>query len=245
VSERLVAGLQPVREAVLAHGARLSRLLLERRHGPRLDALERLARERGVAVIERRERRELDRIARGTEHQGVLAWAPPLALVELETLLSGPDALLLALDGVEDPQNFGAVIRSAVALGGAAVVWGEHGAAPLSAATFRASAGAVEHARLCRVPSLVGALHEAAASGAQVVGLDPAAPAALRELDLGRPTVLVLGAEHSGLGGAVRRACGALAGLGRRGAVASLNVSVAAGIALYEVARQRADRTIS
>ena len=120
------------------------------------DALARFATDQGVTSVRRVPRSVLDQRAHGVAHQGVAALAPELALVELETLARDPALAAIALDGIEDPQNFGAVVRSAVALGGAAVVFGEHSAAPLTPATFRASAGAVEHARLCRVRSLTG-----------------------------------------------------------------------------------------
>ncbi len=236
---RLVMGLQPVREAVRAHGTRLARVLIQRSESPRLDALLRFASDQGVAV-ERASRAELDRLSRGGMHQGALAWAPALRLHALSELVAEPSLLALALDGIQDPQNFGAVIRSAVSLGGAALVWGEHSSAPLTPATFRASAGAIEYAKLCKVRSLHGSLTEARAAGVQVIGLDPHAPLPLRGFDLTLPTLLVIGSEHEGMKRAVRRACTGLAHLMPPTSVDSLNASVAGGIALYEAAIQRA-----
>lgn len=236
---RLVLGLQPVREAVRRHGAALHEVLIDERGSPKLDALARFATDQGVSAVRRVPRSVLDQHARGVAHQGAAAFAPALALVELDVLARDPALAAIALDGIEDPQNFGAVVRSAVALGGAAVVFGEHAAAPLTPATFRASAGAVEHARLCRVRSLVGALGALVSEGVTVVGLDASAPARLAEVDLRGPSVLVLGGEGEGLGRAVRRACTTLASLGTPTFVDSLNASVAAGIALYELANQR------
>ncbi|MEB2312897.1 MAG: RNA methyltransferase [Sorangiineae bacterium] len=238
-AERLIAGMQAVREAIRARPAALDRVAVEARDTPRLEALVRFARDQGVARLERLPRRELDRLAGSVEHQGALAWGPPLALTPVGEVLAWPGLLALALDGIQDPQNFGAVVRSAVALAGAPILWGEHASAPLGAATGRASAGAIEHATLCRVPSLPAALEEAAEAGATVVGLDPAAPLALASLDLRGPTVLVIGSEHTGMHRSVRRACGVLAHLVPPGRVQSLNASVAAGIALYEAAKQR------
>jgi len=236
---RLVAGLQPVREAIRVHGAALSRVAVDSRELPRLDAVARFARDRGVERIDRLPRRELERLSGGVSHQGVLAWAPALVLAEPAAVLDDPALLALALDGIQDPQNFGALIRSAVGLAGAPVLWGEHASAPLGTATFRASAGAIEHATLCRVRSLTGTLADATGRGAQVVGLDPQAPVRLCDLDLTGPTLLVIGSEHEGLGRAVRRACTAHAQLVPRGPIDSLNASVAAGIALYEAVTQR------
>jgi 23S rRNA (guanosine2251-2'-O)-methyltransferase len=236
---RLVLGLQPVREAIKIHGSALTAVALDSRDSPRLEALQRFARDHGVSRVERWPRERLDRASAGVSHQGAAAWAPSLSLLGLEELLADPNLIALALDKIQDPQNFGAVVRSAVGVAEAAVIWGEHAAAPLSTAMVRASAGAVEHARLCRVASLVNALAQARESGIQVVGLDAQAPRALSEIDLKRPTVLVIGAEHSGLGGAVRRACSELARLVPTRKIDSLNASVAAGMALYEAAVQR------
>jgi 23S rRNA (guanosine2251-2'-O)-methyltransferase len=236
---RLVAGLQPVREAVRVHGARLGRVLVDDRQLPRLDAVARFATDQGVRQVERTPRRELDRLAGGAHHQGAIAFAPPLPLVPFAELLADPALLAVALDGVQDPQNFGAVVRSAVAIAGAAIVWGEHASAPLTPATFRASAGAIEHARLCRAKSLVSALGEATTAGVRVVGLDAQAGRTLADADLTGPTLLVIGSEGEGMGRAVRRACSELVGLVPMTRLDSLNASVAAGIALYEAIRQR------
>jgi 23S rRNA (guanosine2251-2'-O)-methyltransferase len=236
---RLVLGLQPVREAIRVHGKALTGLALDARDSPRLEALERFARDHDIERVERLPQSELDRLSGGVSHQGAAAWAPPLRFTELDELLGDPELVALCLDKIQDPQNFGAVVRSAVGVAEAAVIWGEHSAAPLSTAMGRASAGAVEHARLCRVPSLVTALGQAMTAGVQVLGLDARAPRALRDVDLRAPTVLVVGAEHTGLGGAVRRSCGELVRLVPTRKIDSLNASVAAAIALYEVAIQR------
>ena len=144
---RLVIGLQPVREAIRVHGVKLESVIVEENGGPQIEAVARFATDRGAKVVIVR-RAELDRTAQGARHQGAIAYAPDLALVELEDLIANlvDCPVIVALDEIEDPQNFGAVIRSAVALGAGAIVWPEHHSAPLSPATFRASAGAVEHA---------------------------------------------------------------------------------------------------
>ena len=239
---RLVVGLQPVREAVRRWGSRLGAVIVERATGDRagrLDALARFAADQGAQRVERLPNRELDRLSQGVQHQGAAAWAPALALVEPADLLGDPGLLAVALDGIQDPQNFGAAIRSAVGLGATGLAWAEHSSAPLGLATFRASAGAIEHARLCRVPSLVRLLDSARGAGATVVGLAPDGAVALHDLDLSGPTVLVLGSEHEGLGKAVRRSCTTLARLTLRGPVESLNASAACAVALYVALIQR------
>jgi 23S rRNA (guanosine2251-2'-O)-methyltransferase len=236
---RLVVGAQPVREVLRAHGNAVTRVLLERKR-PRLDGLERLGQSLGVAV-ERVAVGEIDRLCRGATHQGAAAFAPELQLHPFPS--ADEFDLVLALDGVQDPQNFGAAIRSAVGVAGAPVVWAENASAPLSLATFRASAGAIEHARLCRVPSLPSALSDARSQGYRVLALDAHADSELSRLDLDGPTVVVVGSEGEGLGRGVRRACSGFARLPLARTIDSLNVSVAAALALYEAVSQRARHT--
>jgi 23S rRNA (guanosine2251-2'-O)-methyltransferase len=237
-ARRLVLGLQPVRELVRRHGARVSEVLAQQGDSPRLEALVRFAQDQG-APVRRVTGAELDRLGRGTRHQGVAAFGPALVLSPLGPLLEQPDLLALALDGIVDPQNFGATVRSAVGLCDAPLLWAENGSAPLTPSTFRASAGAIEHAVLCRVPSLHGALSEAALKAVQVVGLEPSATVALEELDLTLPTILVIGSEEKGMARSVRKTCTAFARLTNSARVQSLNASVAAALALYTAVLQR------
>jgi len=230
-----------VREAIRAHGSKLERVAVEakgREVSAQLEALARFAGDHG-ARVERVERAELDRMARGVRHQGAIAFAPELAIRSLDDLAIGDDALIVALDEVQDPQNFGAVIRSAVSMGATAVVWPEHRSAPLSPTTFRASAGAVEHATLCRVASLPSALVSLRERGVVSVGLDMTAPTAIDRVALAGPVALVVGAEGKGLRKTVKNACDALASLPMPGPIDSLNASAAVAIALYEAVRQR------
>ena len=239
---RIICGLQPVREAIRADGSKLSRVLvLEARSpeaSPQLEALARFASDHG-ARVERVERSELDRASRGVRHQGAIAFASELQVTSLHDVPLDDHTLLVALDEIQDPQNFGAVIRSAVAMRATAVVWPEHRSAPLSAATFRASAGAIEHATLCRVTSLPPALESLRERGVQVVGLDANGPGSIDQVDLTVPVAIVVGAEGKGLRKTVKRACDTLARLPMPGPIGSLNASVAVAIALYECVRQR------
>lgn len=238
---RLVCGLQPVRECIRAHGAKVQLVVVEqtgREASPTLEALARFARDHGVRV-ERRARADLDRTSGGARHQGAIAFAPELVIASLDDLALGDETLVVVLDEVQDPQNFGAIIRSAVAMGATAVVWPEHSSAPLSPATFRASAGAVEHAVLCRVGSLPTAIADLESRGLRAVGLDMSAETPIDRVDLAGPVGIVVGAEGKGLRKSVKRACSLLARVPMPGAIESLNVSAALGIALYEVGRQR------
>lgn len=236
---RLIAGLQPVREAIRVRRSALQRVAIEQKDSPTLEALARFAKDQGVPEVVRASRADLDRWTDAAQHQGAAAWGPELELLPFEGLLADPALLALALDGIQDPQNFGAVIRSAVGVADAAVIWGEHSSAPLSPATGRASAGAIELARLCRVPSLVGALNAASERGVTIVGLDAHSPQRVSELPLAGPTILVVGNEHEGMGRGVRRACTAVGRLTASGRIDSLNASVAAALALNEVVNIR------
>jgi 23S rRNA (guanosine2251-2'-O)-methyltransferase len=227
--------MQPVREAIRVHGGRLSEVLVEGPEGAssRLDALARFARDQGVTQVTRCQREDLERLGRGTAHQGAAAFAPALSLAAPGEVAADPDLVAIALDGIQDPQNFGAIVRSAVAVAGATVVWPENASAPLTPATFRASAGAIEHARLCRVASLPAWLRDLRNAGACIVGLDASAEQPLEDLPLHRPLVIVVGGEHRGLGRSVRASCTALARLSQTHAINSLNASAAAAVALY------------
>lgn len=235
MSGRIVIGTQCVREALRAHGGKVEEVLLQAQR-PKLEGLQRLAESVGVRVNLVSER-ELDALCKAGMHQGAIARAPDLRLHGRPSLEQSN--LVLALDGVQDPQNFGAAIRSAVGVAGAAVLWSENSSAPLTQATFRASAGAIEHARLCRVPSLTQALQEAVEEGFQVVALDAHAPTPLFDTDLRPSTILVVGGEGRGLSRAVRRYSTTLARLVLPSTIDSLNASVAAALALYEAVRQR------
>lgn len=237
---RMVIGLQPVREAIRVHGERLERVVVEDKGGPQIDAVARFAEGRGAKVV-RASRNELDRACKGARHQGAIAFAPEFTLVPVEVLAEelNDQSIVVALDELEDPQNFGAVIRSAVAMGASAILWPEHHSAPLSPATFRASAGAVEHATLCRVTSLPKALERLRETSARVIGLDANAEKLIADIPMEGAVVLVIGAEGKGLRKLVKAACTDLAKLPMSGTIDSLNASVAAGIALYEVVRRR------
>lgn len=239
---RIICGLQPVREAIRAEGAQLARVLVlesqSAEASPQLEALARFAGDHG-ARVERVPRSELNRVSRGVRHQGAVAFASELRVTPLHDVALDDRALVVALDEIQDPQNFGAVIRSAVAMTASAVVWPEHRSAPLSPATFRASAGAIEHATLCRVSSLPPALESLRERGLWVVGLDANGPVAIDQVDLARPVAIVVGAEGKGLRKTVKRSCDTLARLPMPGPIGSLNASVAVAIALYECVRQR------
>lgn len=181
---------------------------------------------------------ELERLCGSPDHQGIVAEVDPYPYADPAELLRG-DALLLALDQVQDPRNLGAVCRSAEFAGAAGVVVPERRAAAVTAAACKASAGAVEHLPVARVRNLADWLTEAKRAGFWIWGADAAAEATPWSTDLTGPTVLVMGGEGKGLRPRVAAACDGLVALPRRGRLDSLNVSAAATALLYEALRQR------
>ncbi|WP_449386329.1 23S rRNA (guanosine(2251)-2'-O)-methyltransferase RlmB [Cellulomonas soli] len=190
-------------------------------------------------------RTELDRLTDGSVHQGVAIQVPPYAYADDEDLLdaaeaTGRPALVVALDGVTDPRNLGAVLRSAGAFGAHGVLVPERRAAGVTASAWKVSAGAAARVPVARVTNLVRTLQAYKKAGLFVVGLDGGGDVAVADLPyVGDPLVLVVGSEGKGLSRLVREECDAIASIPIASSVESLNAGVAAGIALYEVARQR------
>lgn len=182
---------------------------------------------------------ELERLCGSPDHQGVVAEVDPYPYGDPRGLLRGEDALLVALDQVQDPRNLGAVCRSAEFAGADGVVVPERRSAAVTAATCKASAGAVEHLQIAHVRNLADWLAEAKAAGFWIWGADAEADSPPWEVDLKGPTVLVMGGEGKGLRPRVAASCDGLVALPRGGQVESLNVSAAATALLFEARRQR------
>jgi 23S rRNA (guanosine2251-2'-O)-methyltransferase len=234
----LIYGIHAVSEALNAR--RVTRLMHVRGAGPRVDAI--VARAHDLRIpIETLDRRALDRIAREGVHQGIAAELQPMPAYLVEELVTeaGGPALLVVLDAIEDPQNVGAIIRSADAAGAHGVVRQARHAAPLDGATAKASAGAVSHVRIATVVNISRALEELKALGVWTIGFDGSAPDPYDVVDYTLPTALVFGAEGTGLRRLVQETCDRVVSIPMAGAVSSLNVSVSAGIGLFEAARQR------
>ncbi len=240
----ILYGLHPVEEALRAGSRRFDHVVVAReRQDQRLQRIVESCRERSVRV--RSESREqLTALARNPGHQGVVAFVRERTTLDLEDLLAadGATPLLLALDGVEDPQNLGALLRSADGAGVTGVLLTERRSAPLSAVALKASAGAAEHVRIARVVNLVRALEQVKAANIWCVGLDERGTMDYTEYDFTTPCLLVLGREGAGLHDLVRRTCDHLLRIPMAGKVASLNVSAAGAVVLYEAYRQRRQR---
>lgn len=242
---RVLLGVRAVKEALAAHAHSIA-VVYVHEEGARgaLRDIVNDAKNRGVAV-ELKPMDELNALAEGDRHQGVIGLSgEDFAYASFDELLDravalGPSGLIVALDEVTDPHNFGAIVRSAVAFGATGIVTMKDRASPVTPTVVRASAGATEHATIARVTNLSRALDAARERGLWTVGLDAEGSASLAATDLTVPCVVVVGSEGRGLRRLVRERCDVLAKIPMAGPIASLNASVAAAITLYEVTRQR------
>ena len=239
----IIYGINPVAEALRA--GRLRELRVADRSGVRVQPLVDEAGRRGVRVrVVAAD--ELARLARGGVHQGVVADVQARGAATLDELVRVADGaeppLLVVLDGIEDPQNVGAILRSVDAAGGTGVVRQTRHAAPLDGAAAKASAGAVHHVPVADVVNIARAVEDLKEAGVWTVGLDAGAKVAYDTVDLTLPTALVLGAEGTGMRRLVRERCDTLVSIPMRGHVDSLNVSAAAAVVLFEAVRQRRSR---
>ena len=236
-------GLHPVEEAVRSGARRLDGVLLARdRTDARLERLAETCRAAGVRVsLESRE--QLTRMSRTDAHQGVVALVRERACLGVEDLLEAKRDVgfrfFLALDGIEDPHNLGALLRTADGAGVDGVVLPERRSAPVTATVAKASAGASEHVRIARVTNLVRALEQMKQANVWVIGLDERGTPDYMDFDFRTDCVLVLGREGAGLHELVKKTCDHLLRIPMAGRVASLNVSVAGAVVMYEAMRQR------
>jgi 23S rRNA (guanosine2251-2'-O)-methyltransferase len=236
-------GLHAVEEALKAGKRRFDHVLVAReRQDDRLQRVIAQCRGAGVRVLEQ-PREQLTVAAKTPAHQGIVALVRPQEFLSIEDLfvpLAGsPPRLILAVDGVEDPQNLGALLRVADGAGVDGVVLTERRAAPLSAVAAKASAGAAEHLRIARVVNLVRALEDLKQHNLWIVGLDERGSSDYDQFDFTGDLVIVLGREGAGLHDLVRRTCDHLLRIPMAGGVSSLNVSAAGAVVLFEAARQR------
>ena len=234
----IIYGINPVLEALRA--GRVRELRVGERADDRLKQLLALAGERGVRV-RRVEADSLDRDSRRGVHQGVIAEIEEAADYSIEEIISGASEapLVVVLDGIEDPHNLGAILRTADAAGVDGIVLQSRRAASRGGVAAKASAGALAHVKIAEVVNIARAVEKLKEAGVWTVGLAAEAADFYDAIDLTLPTALVLGAEGAGLRRLVRERCDRLASIPMRGHVGSLNVSVAAGVVLFEAVRQR------
>ncbi|HVV49443.1 MAG TPA: 23S rRNA (guanosine(2251)-2'-O)-methyltransferase RlmB [Polyangia bacterium] len=243
-AQRIVFGVRPVEELIRARPREVSVVYVaEGTRSPEIERAVQAAKERGVAV-ETRPRRLVAEMAGGGVHQGLVAVTGRFRYVTIDDILAAATAanqppLVVLLDGITDPHNLGAIVRSAEVLGAHGVVIPARGAAPVTAGAVKASAGATERVRIAEVQNLLRIIDYLRERGLAVLGAGAGDGARLDKVDLTGPIGLVIGAEGKGMREAVARRCTGLFHIPQRGTVSSLNASVAAAIALYEVARQR------
>jgi 23S rRNA (guanosine2251-2'-O)-methyltransferase len=237
VRELLKAGRRPVRDVWLSETVEEAGIIGE--------IAELAARSR--VPVRRVPRSRLDAAARTDAPQGVVAFAAPLPEVDLDDLVpsaavGGTDPFLLVLDGVTDPHNLGALLRTAECAGATGVVLGRHRAVHVTPTVAKAAAGAIEHLPMAVVPGTPAALAALARAGVWTIGLDRRAPVRLWDLDLAtQPVALVLGAEGRGLSRLAAARCDVTVAIPERGSVQSLNVAAAGAVACFEVARRRSN----
>jgi len=243
-----LTGIHAVKEALEARRP-IDRIEIAKgRQDTRVEEIVQLARKQGVPV-RFEDRGQLDRLANSKDHQGVVALAAARAAATLEDILAqangaGPGqlGLIVLLDGVEDPHNLGAIIRTTLAAGAHGVVIPERRAVGLTDTVARASAGALAHLPVAKVTNLVRTMEELKEAGYWLVGLDEAGDKNYTEVDYTSPVGIVLGSEGQGLHELTRKRCDFVVSLPTTGPVKSLNVSVAAGVVLFEALRQRNTR---
>ena len=234
----MLVGVHPVREALKA-GRTIDRVLIAKgAGGARVQEIVDLCRDRRIPV-RFEQRQALDRAAAGETHQGVIAFGAASRYSELSDV---PDSakLLVLLDGVEDPHNLGAIMRTANAAGASAVIVPERRAAGLTETVAKSAAGALEYVPIVRVGNVSRAMEDLKKRGFWIYGLDERGEQDYDKVDFNTPTVLVLGGEGKGLHQLVRDNCDALVRIPMAGTIPSLNVSVAAGVVLFEWKRRMA-----
>jgi 23S rRNA (guanosine2251-2'-O)-methyltransferase len=248
MSETWIVGINPVEGALANDPSRVREILVEQgTHNPRVSALVEEAKRLGVRVHSR-PRAMLDKVSGHARHQGVAAnYEVPAAKSEhdLADLLETDNALFLVLDGVTDPHNLGACLRSAAAAGATAVIVPRDRAVGITPVVRRASVGAVDRVPLVEVTNLARALRDMKDAGVWLTGLAGEAETSLYDVDLKGKVALVMGGEGEGMRRLTREACDHLARIPMPGEMESLNVSVATGVALFEAVRQRGERSLA
>jgi 23S rRNA (guanosine2251-2'-O)-methyltransferase len=244
-----LTGIHAVKEALEA-GLAIDRIVIAKgRQDTRVEEIVQLARKRNIS-LRFEERSQIDRLADSKDHQGVVALAAARAAASLDDILEAANAgaghgtkgLIVLLDGVEDPHNLGAIIRTALAAGAHGVVIPERRAAGLTDTVARASAGAISHLPVAKVTNLARTMEELKEAGYWLIGLDETADKSYTQADYTSPVGIVLGGEGKGLHELTRKRCDFVVSLPTTGPVKSLNVSVAAGVVLFEALRQRGAR---
>lgn len=241
--EQLIAGKHAVLEA-LRSGRALHKIWISRQSKPQsVQAIVAAAKQEGV-VVQFVDKRKLDEMAGDLQHQGIVAQVASRSYVELEQILanaeqSGEPPFILLLDEIEDPHNLGSILRTANCTGVHGVVIPKRRAVGLTATVAKVSAGAIEYVPVARVTNMVRTIEQLKEHGIWIAGASGDAQQIAFETDLRGPLALVIGNEHKGIGRLIQEKCDYLISLPMKGQIESLNASVAAGVLMYEVLRQR------
>jgi 23S rRNA (guanosine2251-2'-O)-methyltransferase len=238
----ILSGIHPVAEALRANHPLERLVIAQGAGGPRLQEIIDLARRASIPV-RFEPRNQLDRLAGTPAHQGVIAMGAAKKYADIDS--AAASQLVVVLDGVEDPHNLGAIIRTAHAAGAGSIVIPERRAASVTDVVAKAAAGALEYLPVALVTNINRALEELKERGFWIYGLDERGTSNYDQVDYGAPTAFVLGGEGKGLHEQVRRHCDMLVRIPMAGKISSLNVSVAAGVVLFEWKRRRAGSTAS
>ena len=238
----ILSGIHPVAEALRANHPLERLVIAQGAGGPRLQEIIDLARRASIPV-RFEPRNQLDRLAGTPAHQGVIAMGAAKKYADIDS--AAASQLVVILDGVEDPHNLGAIIRTAHAAGAGSIVIPERRAASVTDVVAKAAAGALEYLPVARVTNINRALEELKERGFWIYGLDERGTSNYDQVDYGAPTAFVLGGEGKGLHEQVRKHCDMLVRIPMAGKISSLNVSVAAGVVLFEWKRRRAGSTAS
>jgi 23S rRNA (guanosine2251-2'-O)-methyltransferase len=240
----LLYGIHPLYEALVAGRRRFKKVYVSKNRGTKgVQAILELARTQGIPVQHKASDFFRSRLG-GSVHQGVAAQVSDFLLVDESTILEKAETesgfpLVLALDGVVDPQNLGSLVRTALAMGVHGIILPKARAAPLSPSVSKASAGAMEHMLFARVPNLVAALQRLKKAGLWVVGAHGGSERPVDQADFNVGLVLVIGGENKGIRPLVRKTCDYLVSVPQKGTIDSLNAAVAGAIVMYEIVRQR------
>ncbi len=236
-----IYGVLPVLEALRARSRKFERIIIaDSAHHQRLREIFEIARSENIPV-RREPRTALDRLSNNSNHQGVIAVVAAARYADADEILESltPETMLVLLDGVEDPHNLGAIIRSAECAGATAVIIPERRAVHLTETVAKASAGAIEYLPVARVTNLAAFIEQLKKQNVWVVGVDMQGTMSYDQYDFRGATALVFGGEGAGLHRLVRERCDTIVSIPMRGKIGSLNVSVAVGVVLFEATRQR------
>lgn len=243
-SEKVIYGIHPVLEALKSNKRNISKIILAyEKKGLDIEKVKTLAKKRHIKVSQR-DKKRIDELAGTSKHQGVVAVVTGKSFEELEDLVSislekSSEPLLLILDGITDPHNLGAVLRSAEALGVEGVILPKDRAAGITPAVAKTSAGALEHIRIARVTNLARTLEYLKDKGFWIVGADEKAHKPLYEKSLSGPLGIIMGSEEEGIRRLIRKKCDFFISIPMKGEINSLNVSTASAIIIYEILRQK------